>query len=104
MERTAATAKGRTELQALFAAVPDQLFVLTAEGRVIEAVEVGADRLHKPIEEQVGKTLHEIFSEQTDEFLAHSPGSQHSTSAHGQYSLPMAGQTTWFSTQLHLSV
>jgi len=40
------------------------------------------------------------FFTKTDEFLAYTLGSQHSTSAHGQYSLPMAGQTTWFSTRI----
>jgi PAS domain S-box-containing protein len=98
----AALQASEAELRALFTAVPDPLFVLTAEGRVIEAVEVGADRLYKPIEEQVGKTLHEIFSqEQADEFLAYT----HQVLSTQQvltveYSLPMAGQTTWFSTRI----
>jgi signal transduction histidine kinase len=75
---------------------------LTAEGRVIEAVEVGTDQLYKPIEEQVGKTLHEIFSQaQADEFL----GYIHQVLSTQQvltveYSLLMAGQKTWFSTRI----
>jgi len=33
------------ELRALFSAIPDPLFVLTAEGRVVEAVEVKPNQL-----------------------------------------------------------
>ncbi|MGL4621219.1 MAG: PAS domain-containing sensor histidine kinase, partial [Chroococcidiopsis sp.] len=101
-ERTAALQASETELRAFFAAIPDPLFVLTAEGRVIEAVEVGIGQLYKPIEEQVGKTLHEIFSQaQADEFL----GYIHQVLSTQQmltveYSLLMAGQKTWFSTRI----
>jgi PAS domain S-box-containing protein len=101
-ERTAALQASETELRALFAAIPDPLFVLTAEGRVIEAVEVGTGQLYKPIEEQVGKTLHEIFSqEQADEFLGyiHQVLSTQQMLA-VEYSLLMAGQKTWFSTRI----
>jgi PAS domain S-box-containing protein len=90
------------ELRALFSAIPDPLFVLTAEGRVIEAVEVGTDQLYKPIEEQVGKTLHEIFSQaQADEFLdyIHQVLSTQQVLT-VEYSLLMAGQKTWFSTRI----
>jgi PAS domain S-box-containing protein len=101
-ERTDALQASETELRALFAAIPDPLFVLTGEGRVIEAVEVGTGQLYKPIEEQVGKTLHEIFSQaQADEFL----GYIHQVLSTQQmltveYSLLMAGQKTWFSTRI----
>ncbi|MBI4784870.1 MAG: AAA family ATPase [Oscillatoriophycideae cyanobacterium NC_groundwater_1537_Pr4_S-0.65um_50_18] len=101
-ERTAALQQSEAELRALFAAVPDPLFVLTAEGRVIEAVEVGTGRLYKPLEEQIDKTLHEIFSQaQADEFL----GYIHQVLSAQQvltveYSLQMAGQQTWFSTRI----
>jgi PAS domain S-box-containing protein len=101
-ERTSALQDSETELRALFAAIPDPLFVLTAEGRVIEAVEVGTGRLYKPIEEQVGKTLHEIFSQaQADEFLDYIHqvlSTQQMLTV--EYSLLMSGQKTWFSTRI----
>nr|WP_322715029.1 PAS domain-containing protein [Nostoc sp. ChiSLP03a]MDZ8216323.1 PAS domain-containing protein [Nostoc sp. ChiSLP03a] len=84
-ERTAALQQNEAELRALLAAVPDPLFVLTAEGRTIEAVEVGAGQLYKPLEEQAGKSLHEIFSQaQADEFLDYIQQAldTHSTSFH----------------------
>ncbi|MBV9385069.1 MAG: AAA family ATPase [Chroococcidiopsidaceae cyanobacterium CP_BM_ER_R8_30] len=101
-ERTAALQASEAELRALFASVPDPLFVLTAEGRVVKAVEVGVDRLYRPIEEQMGKTLHEIFSqEQADQFLDYI----HQVLSTQQiltveYSLLMAGKVTWFSTRI----
>jgi PAS domain S-box-containing protein len=101
-ERTAALQASEMELRALFTAIPDPLFVLTAEGRVIEAVDVGTGQLYKPIEQQVGKTLHEIFSQaQADEFL----GYIHQVLETQQmltveYSLLMAGQKTWFSARI----
>jgi PAS domain S-box-containing protein len=101
-ERTAALQASEMELRALFTAIPDPLFVLTAEGRVIEAVDVGTDQLYKPIEEQVGKTLHEIFSQaQADEFLGYIHqvlNTQQMLTV--EYSLVMAGQKTWFSTRI----
>ena len=101
-ERTAALQVSETELWALFAAIPDPLFVLTAEGRVIEAVDVGTGQLYKPIEEQVGKTLHEIFSQaQAEEFLDYIHqvlSTQQMLTV--EYSLLMAGQKTWFSTRI----
>jgi PAS domain S-box-containing protein len=101
-ERTASLQVSETELRAVFTAIPDPLFVLTAEGRVIEAVEVGTGHLYKPIEEQVGKTLHEIFSQaQADEFLGYIHqvlNTQQMLTV--EYSLVMAGQKTWFSTRI----
>jgi len=55
VERTAALQASEAELRALFSAIPDPLFVLTAEGRVVEAVEVKPNQLYRPIEEQIGR-------------------------------------------------
>jgi len=96
MERTAVYSKGSRA--GIICSRSRPLFC-AAEGRVIEAVEVGEDRLHKPIEEQVGKTLHEIFS-QEQAISSLLLGSQHSTSAHGRVQLADGGQTTWFSTRI----
>jgi PAS domain S-box-containing protein len=101
-ERTVALQDSETELRALFAAIPDPLFVLTAEGRTIEAVEVGTGQLYKPLEEQVGKTLHQIFSQaQADEFLGYIQqvlSTQQMLTV--EYSLLMGGQKTWFSSRI----
>ena len=90
------------ELRALFAAIPDPFFVLTDEGQVIKAATIGSSHLYKPIEEQIGKTLHEIFAqEQADEFLDYIHQvfrTQQMLTA--EYYLWIAGRKTWFSAHI----
>jgi PAS domain S-box-containing protein len=90
------------ELRALFSAIPDPLFVLTAEGRLVEAVEVKPNQLYRPIEEQIGQTLHQIFEkEQADEFLGYVRQvlrTQQMLTV--EYSLRIAEQETWFSARI----
>ncbi|MFQ4138018.1 PAS domain S-box protein [Nodosilinea sp. PGN35] len=67
----AALQASETELRTLIAAIPDPLYVLTAEGQVLEAVEREPNQSCIPIEEQIGKTLHQLLAkEQADEFLS----------------------------------
>jgi PAS domain S-box-containing protein len=91
-----------SELQALFAAIPDPTFVVNAEGRIIKATEIDPSRLTRPLEEQLGKTQHELFGkEQADEFLAcvHQVlSTQQMLTA--EYSLWIRGQTHWFSAHI----
>ncbi|MBV9386505.1 MAG: PAS domain S-box protein [Chroococcidiopsidaceae cyanobacterium CP_BM_ER_R8_30] len=98
----AALQASEAELRALFSAIPDPLFVLTAEGRVIEAVAISTAQLYKPIEEQIGKTLHQIFEkEQADEFLDYVQQvllTQQVLTV--EYSRSMAGRETWFSARI----
>jgi PAS domain S-box-containing protein len=56
------------ELRALFSAMPDPLLVVNAEGRILRAVL--PEKLHQSIDEQVGRTLYDIFERsQADTFL-----------------------------------
>jgi PAS domain S-box-containing protein len=90
------------ELRALVSAIPDPLFVLTAEGRLVEAVEVKPNQLYRPIEEQIGQTLHQIFEkEQADEFLGYVRQvlrTQQMLTV--EYSLQIAEQEAWFSARI----
>ncbi|WP_347269565.1 PAS domain S-box protein [Trichocoleus sp. FACHB-90] len=90
------------ELRALFSAIPDPLFVVTAEGQVIEAVAISPDQLYRPIEEQLGKTLHQIFEqEQADEFLNYVQQvlrTQQMLTV--EYSLWIAGREIWLSARI----
>jgi two-component system, NarL family, sensor kinase len=90
------------ELRALVSAIPDPLFVLTAEGRLVEAVGVKPNQLYRPIEEQIGQTLHQIFEkEQADEFLGYVRQvlrTQQMLTV--EYSLRIAEQETWFSARI----
>lgn len=60
------------ELRALFAAMPDAIMVLDAEGRYLKIAPTNSDLLYKPEIELVGKTLHEVFPQaQATLFLNH---------------------------------
>jgi PAS domain S-box-containing protein len=60
------------ELRALFAAMPDVIMVLDAEGRYRKVAPTNETLLYKPSSELVGKTLHEVFPRaQADIFLNH---------------------------------
>ncbi|MBD2056029.1 AAA family ATPase, partial [Oculatella sp. FACHB-28] len=101
-ERTQSLQASEAELRALVSAIPDPLFVLTAEGRLVEAVEVKPNRLYRPIEEQIGQTLHQIFEkEQSDEFLSYIRQvlrTQQMLTV--EYSLQIAEQKAWFSARI----
>jgi PAS domain S-box-containing protein len=90
------------ELRALFSAIPDPLCVVTAQGRVIETVEGNPRQLYSPVEEKVGKTLHQIFEEeQADEFMNYIQQALRSQQVLTvEYSLQIAGRETWFSTRI----
>ena len=98
----AALQASEAELRALVSAIPDPLFVLTAEGRLVEAVEVKPNQLYRPIEEQIGQTLHQIFEkEQSDEFLGYVRQvlrTQQMLTV--EYSLQIAEQEAWFSARI----
>jgi PAS domain S-box-containing protein len=98
----AALQASEAELRALVSAIPDPLFVLTAEGRVVEAVEVKPNQLYRPIEEQIGQTLYQIFEkEQADEFLGYIQQvlrTQQILTV--EYSAFQNGREAWFSARL----
>ena len=98
----AALQASEAELRALILAIPDPLFVLTAEGRVIEAVALPTAQLYRPVEDQIGKTLHQLFEkEQADEFLDYIQqviSTQQMITV--EYSRSLAGRETWFSARI----
>ncbi len=102
VERTAALQASEAELRALFSAIPDPLCVVTAEGRVIEKVEGNPKQLYCPIEEMVGKTLHQIFEkEQADKFLGYIQQALRTQQVLTvEYSLWMAGREIWLSARI----
>ncbi|MBH8577437.1 AAA family ATPase [Nostocaceae cyanobacterium CENA369] len=90
------------ELRALFYAMPDPLMVIDAEGRILRAILIKSEKLYKPIDEQVGRTLHEIFERaQADTFLGYirqALNTQQPLTI--EYSLMMGGWKTWFATRI----
>jgi PAS domain S-box-containing protein len=60
-----------SKLRTLIEAIPDPLFVLNAEGRFLEIIVQEPNLLWQPIEEMMGKTMHQLGKEQADEFLSY---------------------------------
>ncbi|MCC5647478.1 PAS domain S-box protein [Nostoc sp. CHAB 5824] len=60
-----------SKLRTLIEAIPDPLFVLSAEGRFLEIVVLEPNLLWQPFEEMIGKTMHQLGKEEADEFLSY---------------------------------
>ncbi|MEG4089871.1 PAS domain S-box protein [Microcoleus sp. Pol12B4] len=60
-----------TKLRTLIEAIPDPLFVLSAEGRFLEIMVLEPNLLWQTFEEMIGKTMHQLGEEQADEFLSY---------------------------------
>jgi PAS domain S-box-containing protein len=55
----AALQASETKLRTLIEAIPDPLFVLSAEGRILEIMVLEPDLLWQPYEEMIGQTMHQ---------------------------------------------
>ncbi|MEI2578485.1 PAS domain S-box protein [Scytonema sp. PRP1] len=60
-----------SKLRTLIEAIPDPLFVFSAEGRFLEIMVLEPDLLWHPFEEMIGKTMHQLGREEADEFLGY---------------------------------
>ncbi|MBW4685483.1 MAG: PAS domain S-box protein [Komarekiella atlantica HA4396-MV6] len=90
-----------TELRTLIAAIPDPLSVLTAEGRILEAIAVEPHLQCQPVEEMIGKTLHQLGKEQADEWLGYIQQALRTQQILTvEYSMFLNGRETWFSTRI----
>jgi two-component system NarL family sensor kinase len=90
------------ELRALFAAIPDPLFVINSVGRVLKLVPLAPEQLYKPADEQIGRTLHEIFEQaQADIFLSYIQQALSTQQIlNVEYSLTMGGREIWFAARI----
>jgi PAS domain S-box-containing protein len=67
----AALQVSESKLRTLLEAIPDPLFVFSAEGRFLEIMVLEPDLLWHPFEEMIGKTMHQLGREEADEFLGY---------------------------------
>jgi two-component system NarL family sensor kinase len=90
------------ELRAIFAAIPDPLFVINSVGRVLKVVPLAPEQLYKPADEQIGRTLHEIFEQpQADIFLCYIQQALSTQQIlNVEYSLTMGGREIWFAARI----
>jgi len=86
------------ELRALFAAMPDVILVLDAEGRYRKVAPTNPKLLYKPPAELIGKTLHEVFPlAQADTFLGHIQRALRMRQpVNIEYSLTIEDREVWF--------
>jgi two-component system NarL family sensor kinase len=91
-----------SELRALFAAIPDPLFVINSVGRVLKVVPLAPEQLYKPADEQIGRTLHEIFEQpQAGIFLCYIQQALNTQQIlNVEYSLTMGGREIWFAARI----
>jgi PAS domain S-box-containing protein len=87
-----------SELRALFAAMPDVILVLDAEGRYLKVAPTNPKLLYKPSGELIGKTLHDVFPlSQADTFLDHVQSALSTQQPINiDYSLTIDGLEVWF--------
>jgi two-component system NarL family sensor kinase len=90
------------ELRALFAAIPDPLFVINSVGRVLKVVPLAAEQLYKPAEDQIGRTLHEIFEQaEADMFLSYIQQALSTQQIlNVEYSLTKGGREIWLAARI----
>ncbi|MEP0915142.1 PAS domain S-box protein [Leptolyngbya sp. GB1-A1] len=67
----AALQVSESKLRTLIEAIPDPLFVFSAEGRFLEIMVLERNLLWQPFEEMIGKTMHQLGREEADEFLGY---------------------------------
>jgi len=86
------------ELRALFAAMNDVILVVNSGGRLLRIAPTNPGLLHRPPDEVIGRTLHEVFPKsEADAFLEHIQGALSTRQpVNIEYSLPINGVQTWF--------
>jgi len=90
-----------SKLRTLIEAIPDPLFVLSAEGRFLEIIVLERNLLWQPFEEMIGKTMHQLGREQADEFLGYIQQvlrTQQTLTV--EYSAFLNGREAWFSARI----
>ncbi|MBD2035377.1 PAS domain S-box protein [Leptolyngbya sp. FACHB-321] len=90
-----------TKLRTLIEAIPDPLFVMSAEGRLLEIVVLEPSLLWQPFEEMIGQTMHQLGKAQADEFLGYIQqvlSTQQTLTV--EYSVFLNGREAWFSARI----
>ncbi|NEU78086.1 PAS domain S-box protein [Nostoc sp. UIC 10630] len=90
-----------SKLRTLIKAIPDPLFVMTAEGRFLEIIVQEPNLLWQPFEEMIGKTMHQLREEQADQFLGYIQQvlrTQQILTV--EYSAFLSGREAWFSARI----
>ncbi|MDY7012889.1 MAG: PAS domain-containing protein, partial [Cyanobacteriota bacterium] len=97
-ERTAALARAEAELEGLFAAMSELVFVLDRQGRYLKVVSNRSELLAEPAENLLDRTFHDVFeSEQAQAFLTCVRRVlETQQTSYLDYSLGIGQRTMWF--------
>ncbi len=95
----AALRASEAELRALFAAMPDVILVIDADGVYVEIAPTNPSLLYRPAADLVGRRLHDVFpAAEADEFMGSIRRAlQTRQPVHTDYSLRFDGREVWFS-------
>jgi PAS domain S-box-containing protein len=93
-----ALSASEAELRTLIKAMTDVIIVSDSEGRYLKIVDTSPSLLYKPPNELLGRTLHEVFSnDQADFFLDHiRQALDTQQSVNFEYNLPIGNKELWF--------
>ncbi|MCS6813124.1 MAG: PAS domain S-box protein, partial [Cyanobacteria bacterium] len=98
----AALRTSESEIRALFAAIPDTVFVIDSTGRLRRLSSTHPVTLHRSLEEQSDKTLHDLFpAAEADRFLDYVRqvlSTQQTTTM--EYAVTIDGSDRWFSASI----
>ena len=91
--------QSESELRALFAGMMDVVIVMDADGRYIEIAPTNPANLYRPLNEMLGKTIHEILPKEPADILLAMIRSSIKTDqvVNGEYALQIDGKETTFS-------
>ena len=88
-----------SELRALFLAIPDLIMVLDKDGRYLKIASSNLDLLNRPVDDLIGKRIHDIFSRQKADRLVKYIRRALRTQkpVQFQYAVLVGGKIVWFS-------
>jgi len=86
------------ELRALFAGMMDVVIVYDADGRYIEIAPTNPANLYRPLDDMLGKTVHDILPKEQADYIVAKIGEAIQTGqvVTGEYALQVDGKETWF--------
>ena len=93
-----ALAASEAELRALFAGMTDAVIVYDSDGRYIKIAPTSTSNLYRPLENMLGKTVHEILQKEIADYIVGKirAALQSGETVYGEYSLQINGNEIWF--------
>ena len=90
--------KSDSRLRALIQSLDELILILDSDGRYVEIPSTNRSLLYKPLEQLIGRRIHEVFPQDVADFfvteIRRALASEQPTSV--DYALPIDGKTVWF--------